>query len=407
MKIRHILILITTIIISWLLPDITHTIIDKPAKNFFVYYSSVEKSFCRTKFNEDDKSVKRINIATGKEYSRTEFDSILPLFYYRQLLSEDKMPKEIHGTPICPKSLSKKTFFFSYRPVYKNSPNIPLYTLFESASGRVRLQTPPDMFRINNSIEFINSETNTVNKEKSKLFNNELEKQHFAFPPKIVAGNPSARKDYDEGCFILDNNNKLFQLKMQKGKPFVKKIYTADSLQIAHISTCEPKDRSFLAFLFDKQGYIYVLYSNSYKIQNLPIAPQDINNTDIRVMTNPLYWIIETNNSTKKVVYAVKSANKELVDKINFSADTQKNNWLKYIFTYELTFKIKNSNYIKPSIAKYSPYSVIANMLLALIFFIILPSTKRKSYAFDCSIIIVTGIFGFIAELIFLLAKNE
>ena len=80
-------------------------------------------------------------------------------------------------------------------------------------SGRVRLEMPGDLFRLKDNIEFIDPETNTVKEEKSNLFMKVFIQKGFKFPAKRVAGNPSTRKAYDEGYFIIDSNDKIFHLK--------------------------------------------------------------------------------------------------------------------------------------------------------------------------------------------------
>ena len=48
-----------------------------------------------------------------------------------------------------------------------------------------------------------------------------LVQKGFAFPACYASGNPTTRKDYDEGYLVLDANHKLFHLKCTKGRPYV------------------------------------------------------------------------------------------------------------------------------------------------------------------------------------------
>ena len=174
--INNTIILLATCLLAWIIPDLYHLATDKASKNLFSYYSSVEESFCTIDFDDVKERLVRKNVKTNQEYSEAEFDSILPMFYHRQLLSDGRMPDSIHGVPVTTKDVRKKSFFFRYNPTDKNKPHIPLYTLFESISGRVRLEMPGDVFRLKNAIEFIDPETNLVNQAKSALFMKEFVK---------------------------------------------------------------------------------------------------------------------------------------------------------------------------------------------------------------------------------------
>lgn len=84
---------------------------------------------------------------------------------------------------------------------------------------------PEDAFRFTDKgIEFIRMETNRIDEAKSKLFTEMLVQKGFAFPASYASGNPTTRKDYDEGYLVLDANHKLFHLKCTKGRPYVKLI---------------------------------------------------------------------------------------------------------------------------------------------------------------------------------------
>lgn len=407
MTIKNILIILTTFLISWLLPQLLHLITDEAPERFFVYYSSVEQEFCTISFSEKENKSIRKNIVSNKEYTRSEFDSILPLFYYRQLLAEGRMPDSIHGEAIKTADLSKKNLFFRYRPVDKNRPQIPLYTLFESVSGRVNLETPKDMFRIKKSIEFLTPENNEVNKTKSELFNKELLKFKFNFPPKIVVGNPSPRKPYDEGYFMIDNENQLFHLKMQKGKPFVRKVHLPDSLNVIHIATVEPEDHSFYAFLFGKDGSVYLLTTNDYQLKQLPIDPIDIDKCSFVVMENPLYWNVNIVSEEGETIYAIDSKTKELIKKHIFEQTKYSKAYLSIFFPFELSFKSRNSKFIVPHLHINYYYAQIVNLLLAIVFVIVFPKRKYAYSLFSFIWILITGIFACLAELFYLERRRK
>lgn len=50
----------------------------------------------------------------------------------------------------------------------------------------------------------IDMESNTVNDEKSIRFTEAMTKKGFRFPAVKIAGNPTTRKEYDEGYILLE-----------------------------------------------------------------------------------------------------------------------------------------------------------------------------------------------------------
>lgn len=398
--INYTIIILATFLLAWIMPMLYHLATDNASKNIFTYYSSVEQNFCTVGFDDVKGKIVRKNIKTNREYTEAEFDSILPMFYYRQLLSDGRIPDSIHGVSIPVKQISKKRFFFHNKPTDKNKPHIPLYTLFESMSGRVKLEMPGDVFRLKNNIEFIDPETNLVKKEKSELFMKEFTKKEFNFPAKLVAGNPSTRKPYDEGVFILDNTDRIFHLKMVNSKPFLRNIPIPSEIKPIYISTLEPNDRSFYAFVFDKAGKLYIISTSGYKFEEIPCPKFDINRDKLQIMGNLLYWNVNVISPKGKTAFAIKTNTKEIVDSLTIKRELVKKSIVRHILPFSLYFKSSNSKYIKPFIKTGSYFIFISNFLFMLLFIVINKFKKRKFRLIPTIWIAFTGVFGFIPCLI-------
>ncbi len=395
------IIIVSVLSLAWIMPQLLHLAVDSPSRGGFVYYSSIEKAFVTMEFDEVKEKLIRYNLKTNKEYTSSELDSVLPMFYYRQLLSESRMPKEIHGVPIDVKQIRSKSFFYRMSPYNKNKPSVPLYTLFESISGRVNLQPPGDFFRLTDKIEFLNPESNSVIKEKSRKFNYVFNARNFKFPAKIVAGNPSERKPYDEGYFILDSNNEIFHLKMVNGKPFLKNINMPENIKPVFIEVQEPKDHSFYAFVFDENNDLYIITTNNYAFQKITCPKFNIDKDKLKIMTNPLYWNIEVKTENKKEYFAIDAKTKKLVDKHSFSIQKKESVLLKYLFPFTIQFESSNTRFIISKINFSNYYSILINVIFALIFMIISKIKKQKYKLIPYVVILITGIYGFITMLIF------
>lgn len=65
-------------------------------------------------------------------------------------------------------------------------------------------------------------ETNRVNEEKSERFTQVLSEKGFESPVRYVAGNPTTRKEYDEGYLLIDAGYRVFHVKRLRDRPFVR-----------------------------------------------------------------------------------------------------------------------------------------------------------------------------------------
>ena len=400
-SIKYSIIILATILLAWLLPKAYHLIADQPFKNTFVYYSSVDEAFCTIEYNKSEEQLVRKNIKTNKVYTESEFDSILPMFYTRQLLSDGRLPDTFNGRNLTPRQINSKKFFLRANPYDKNKPHIPLYTLFESISGRVKLETPGDFFRLNSRIEFIDPETNQVKQEKSELFNREFEKRGFQFPAKLAAGNPSTRKAYDEGYFIIDNSNQIFHLKMVNAMPFLKKVSLPEHVVPEHIITMEPADRSFYAFVFDTNKKLHIITTNKYQLEEIPIPDYNIDKDRLLIMANPLYWNVNVISDKGKTTMAIDAVNKKKVDEVSFEKPNNSLAAINYILPFSIKFTNSATKYISPHI-QFGTYAVIiTNLIMCLIFALICRYRKQKQQISALAWIAITGIYGFISNAIF------
>ena len=163
-------------------------------------------------------------------------------------MADERFPDSLMGVPVSPRQVQITNFNFRVSAADINAPSVPLYPLLESMSGRVDLKMPDDVFRITpHGIEFIVMENNTIDQEKSKVFTEVLKKKEFRFPAQYVAGNPSTRKEYDEGYLILDAEGKLFHMKQTQGRPYVRAIPLPEGLNAKYLFITEFQDRKTLA----------------------------------------------------------------------------------------------------------------------------------------------------------------
>ena len=257
----------------------------------FTLYSGIHGDFISIK-TDANKNIIGVT-PDGQEFSREQADSLLPFFYVRQLVTDGRLPDTIQGYPVTPRDIQMSNFMFRSSPSDLNKPVVALYPLLESLSKRVELEMSEDVFRISNEgIEFIKMEGNTINTAKSETFTKALIGKGFVFPSRHIAGNPTVKKDYDEGYLIVDNEGKLFHMKKVKERPYVRYIELPDSIEIKHLFLNEFKDKKTLAFIVDKSNRLYVLSSKTYQLTDTGITDCDLNQYNLTIIGNMADWTV-------------------------------------------------------------------------------------------------------------------
>ena len=205
---------LTTLLAWWSVPALVQKMTDSASYYPLAYHSSTIKDLCLINFRTHPTC---FYDARGKEYPRAQYDSVLPLLNFRQLLMNGTLPDTIEGQAVDGKIIRMNQVRYTFDPVEIKSPKSPLGLLFEAMPKRGGLSLPGDFFRFDDEIEFIKAETNTTDAAKSRRFTKALRDKDFVFPVRQYWGNPTTLKPYEEGYFCLDSQGKLFHLKMVNG----------------------------------------------------------------------------------------------------------------------------------------------------------------------------------------------
>ena len=245
-----------------------------PSWSPFTLYSCVTHGFASVDFDRENNVAGRD--LQGNTYTQQQFDSILPTFYYRQLAAEGRFPSEIEGVAVESRDVERTNFMFRTSPGEINRRRPTVYQLLESMPDRIDLEPATDVFRITGEgIEFVDMETNTIDQKKSAAFTKVLRDKGFSFPARVVSGNPSTRKRYDNGYLLVDDAQRVYHMKQVRGRPFVRRTDVADSLQIGQIFVTEFADRKSLGFLVDSEKRFYTLGAEDYKLHMVTVLDQE------------------------------------------------------------------------------------------------------------------------------------
>lgn len=365
------------LLMAQFLPRMYNYVTVKASKTPFTLYSSVEQEFVQI-VNQGENLIRRSK--SGKTYTEAEFDSMLPFFYLRQLITDGRFPKTVQGVEINPQMAQKNNFMYRYSPGEYYMNPIALYPLFDAMSGRVDLKMPKDFFRTNSSgIEFIKPAGNITDKAKSKLFTDKMITAGFSFPAKKVWGNPTPRKEYDEGYFLLDSNNKLFHLKMMKERPYVKQIATPHDVTPAYVSITEFRNQASYAFMAGENNKFYYLMKPGYKWAELPVGNFNYKEDRMLIIGNQLDWTIQVAQGNTNTYYAVNAPTLKLIGEMSL---TESPGFFvtagEYLFPFRLELVTGNDEQVKLRFTDFSYRALLLQLILALLVFVAIDKRKLK-----------------------------
>ncbi len=334
---------------SWVIPWALNLLLTISYKDSFTLYSPIKKDFIMRVTDESGKYTHKDT--KGNYYSQNEADALMPFFFSRQLLADGRWPEEIQGKAYTVRDAQMATFFFQHGASDINKPEIGLYQMLESRSGRVSLESPTDVFRITQSgVEFIDIETNVLLEDKSKRFTKMLNDKGFVFPAKTLHGEPNIKKDYDEGYLILDNEGKLFHVKQVGGRPYVKAIAVPNGLEIQQLFITEFKDQYTLGFATCQNEKLHVITRSDYKFHTIDVDGFNAKEAALFVMGTPVYWTVAVTNEDAKTYYAVDSNTFEIIDR--YVTPEPEHNFVykakMFLMSWALHFTSGNDGFIKP-----------------------------------------------------------
>jgi hypothetical protein len=324
------------------------------------------------------------------------------------LISVGKLPDSLRGEPLNVDDIRINNIMVKVSSDQLDFKPIQLFPLLESKSGRVKLEMPDDYFRINSRFEFIDCQSNICNQNKSNLFTAALKEQNFAFPAVMVAGNPTNKKAFDEGYFVLDSKNQLYHIKMVKGKPFCVNAHIPQSLDIVFMNISEMTLREFYGLIFTRQGDVYLISYDNYKLIKLPLDNYNIQKQNFLMIGDQFYRTISLTGSNN-IHTIVTDRNYKVVDRYEESWLGNNELMAGTVSTWLFPFTLRLNDSSSSFANFYFKLSGFQSLWLTLIFLIstyfILRHRKisLKKGWIDLIIVLLSGIFGFIAVL---LVKN-
>jgi hypothetical protein len=405
MNIKIVKILLAIVIVfiaSIYLPDIYWSTfkfkIDRPN----ISYSPILKDLI---LSYSTKNVSKIMDRKGKHYTRDEYEAINPQLNFAQLVFTGKMPDSINGEAVNVPLLRKNLFQSRFEPYKIDGFDYILYPLIESSPGRVNLEFPDEFFIIKDKMEILDCRTNKLNQAMTESFTNSLQTNGFVFPSKKSFGNPTTRKAFDEGYFVIDSKDQFFHVKRVKGKPYCKKIDLPVDMKIVHFNIQEIPLKEFYGFFITEKNELYLLTFNDYKLIKLNIHDYDYKNSNIRISGDLFNRTISVINENKFSVF-VFDRNYKLIDsyksQVKGKDESVQGKVANYLFPFSTTLITGKSMFVNFHFeASGFKFLLLHGLLLVLIvLFFWLKKYSIKNDLLSLLLVFLAGIYGFIAVLI-------
>ncbi|MCF7886635.1 MAG: DUF4857 domain-containing protein [Candidatus Marinimicrobia bacterium] len=399
---RYAIIIILIISASVYFPRFYHKLVDKSTRSPIVYYSPVIEDFAYFQHTDSHLVFKD---GEGNHYTRKEYEKLLPFLYYRDLDKWGVLPDTIQGLAIDITFIRHNSQRMRLRAKKLDQPTINLYPLFESQSDYTTLSYPPELFRINARMEFITARTNKINEKMSRQFTKVLKEKGFQFPAQLIGGNPTTRKPFDEGYFIVDNAGRVFHLRKVKNSPYCIKTPIPDDLNIRKIVISESVRREIYGFLITQNDEVYLISYDNYKLIKLPLKKYNPDKMDFSFYADPIYRTIEYDDNYNYYT-VVFDSNYTFVDSMKISLtpkeDRLSTKLKQAIFPFEIKTVKGTSSLIHFDFKLQSWLSLIGILLSFLIGLSIKLSHKEniKENWFDIVLLLGTGIYGLLGVLL-------
>jgi len=268
---RILLFLSGTLVISHYLPKVYWLLFAERIRSPHATFSNVKEDFLFYRWDADGVHYED---RAGKAIDRETLEALTPLSSYSQLMADGRMPESLHGVALDVRTIRAARMMARIKPAMLDAPSTGLGRLLESEGRSVRLEMPDDFMRFGARVEFLDPSSNEVIEEKSSLFTEALEEAGFAFPVCLHGGNPTDRKSYDEGYYLMDSEGRVFNLRMARGYPVVTDLALAgrgqydalwQALKPAHILVGEQGNRELRCMIIDEEGQLWMIVDKDFR----------------------------------------------------------------------------------------------------------------------------------------------
>lgn len=341
----------------------------------------------------------------GNPLSEDEMRAALPFAHIHELERLGKLPAEVAGWRFDPEAVARHGTRMRLMPRQLDKPDFSLYTLMESMPGAKGLQTPPDMFRMTDRIEFIDAASNRIDETKSQRYSQALAEAGFTHPARLVGDNASTQKAYDNGALLVDAEGRVFHLWRVHGEPRVMRTDTVLPPSALAIRVLQLPSREYHGIVTLPDRVLLLDWAN-HAAHRLPLDGHEPSAESLAVEETPLHWeFSHTGHETGIRQFVLTDRQFEPLLRHTWhegDADAGKRairaTVMGFLFPFRLEFQIDERTQRKPYFNTFgAPWWVtLAGIASALCAHILWCRRRhdRRPHALDLLFVLLTGCFG-------------
>ena len=397
--------LLSTAVMSWVLPWLYSLCFSERDREPFVSYSPINDCFIVTDFEGGSKvdepnifEVDPITQQPGRHYTMDERDSLLPEIFVGQLSAKGQMPDSIKGIEVTMRDIRMNSWIFSSSPKDLNRSVPTVYPLMESMPARFKFEDPEVVLTMHDDVEITNIESNSIDETKTGRFAKMFADKGFSFPAKEANGNITTRKSYDNGYLIIDDDNKLYHLKMQANRPSMARISLSDTIVPCHVFVLENADRLLYGLFTDEANNLYAInHDDTYSISQLTGVKFNPEKDRIMIMKNLFSWCVKIKSGNKSKWIALDPDDYSVLAVYDFTNPISLSRKAeKWIFPFRTYFTDSDDKYVYPRVSDWSWNALWLNIVLMIIVMFVARCKNIGSTIGKAVITLVCGLFAFI-----------
>lgn len=255
---------------------------------YYIFYSDILDEFVYQKNFGEHRF--EYGIKDNKTFSQNEYESYLPFVYWKDLDIQKKLPIEIKNRVFSKDEIKDSRLGFEYNYKLLEKKEVELYPLFNPKTDIGVIKFPEEFFGIFEEAKIYDFDNEHL-KEYSLELNKKFKEHNFSFPATKIFGKSTNLKPFDLGYLILDKNNRLFNLKREDDKLYLKEINYDKDIQIEYINISENNKKELAGFVIDKNSNFYLL-TWDFKFIKLNLKEFDYKTMRLRLISDPLNYLI-------------------------------------------------------------------------------------------------------------------
>lgn len=265
----------------------------KVFNKYYIFYSGVIEDFVYQKNFGDHRF--EYGIKDKTTFDRKTYESYLPFVYWRDLEIQNKLPVKIKDKLYDKQMIKNSRLGFNYNPKMLKEQEVKLYPLFDPSSTQGMIKFPEEFFGIFTDGVKVYDFDHNILENLSRDLSLKLLSEDFIFPAKNIWGKTTNMKPFDKGYLILDSKNKLYSLRREDKKFYIKKIDYPKDLEIEFIRISENRQKKLSGYAIGKKSEFYLL-SWDFDFIRLSLEGFDHKIMKLKLFSNPLNYLIRYDN---------------------------------------------------------------------------------------------------------------